>query len=391
MTLPGRLGRDRRGSVAVLAGVGMTALIGMAAFAIDFGAAYAQRAQLQQVADSAALAGAISWVKTGSATAVAATVKDVVVVNGWSSSIIQSSAAPTTKTPNVTVSLSTPFSLTLGGVLRKNGTVTTAGYAVASVTTTTTPACVLSLSTITVDSGSGINANGCSVAANSTGSQAILLNSSGKITANTISTPGTIDNSGGTVSGTEVTGSAAKAVADPYSAVQSQASGSFTNCTNYTNQTTLTKGGCYSNVNPSSKLTLDAGTYFFTDLNMNSGASIVGSGDVTIVVQGSANLSGSVTLTAPNSGTWDGIAFYVMGNMNINSGTSFDINGAIYSPSSTLNIDSGTFNQAACTYIVADGITFNSNATLTLPQKNCSTYGYTAPSIPSGSKIALLQ
>src|SRR5690242_16531725 len=55
--------RDRRGTVAVLVAVGATAMITLAAFAVETANWYFQAAELQRVADSAAMAGAIEYVK----------------------------------------------------------------------------------------------------------------------------------------------------------------------------------------------------------------------------------------------------------------------------------------------------------------------------------------
>ena len=72
----------------------MSSILGMAGFAIDLGTTYVQLARLQKVADSAAMAGAVSWMKTGSTAAVTATIQDVVVANGWPATIIQAGTPP---------------------------------------------------------------------------------------------------------------------------------------------------------------------------------------------------------------------------------------------------------------------------------------------------------
>ena len=64
--LPARnaaLVRDRRGAVSVLMAVGATAMITLAAFALETANWYSQAAELQRVADSAAMAGAtlVPW------------------------------------------------------------------------------------------------------------------------------------------------------------------------------------------------------------------------------------------------------------------------------------------------------------------------------------------
>src|SRR6516162_1528780 len=84
-----RLVLDRRGAAAIVGALTAVSIIGMGGLAIDLGSAYAQKARLQKVADSAAMAGALSWIKTShSTTAVTATVTSVVQANGLASSVI---------------------------------------------------------------------------------------------------------------------------------------------------------------------------------------------------------------------------------------------------------------------------------------------------------------
>jgi Flp pilus assembly protein TadG len=375
---------DRRGTIAILAAVGMTALVGMSGFAIDLGLAYVQRAKLQKVADSAALAGAISWVKTGSGAAAQATTTDVVLANGLAASTIQTTTAPTTALPNVTVSLVAPSTLTLARVLTSYTTVTTHGYSVASIVSSTTRACLVSLTTLMVNG--TINSGNCAAAANSTSSSAITVNGGGSLTASSIDTPGGIV-ANGSVSGTEKTGS--KAATDPYSGTQSLEASAVSACKTYINYTNQTTPGCYTNANIGSAVTLTAGTYVFANLNVNSGGSITGTG-VTLIAEQSFSPNGNISITAPTTGSWAGIAIYAANGVNMNSNVTYAINGALYSPTAAINLDSGTLNSSACTYIVGYSITSNSGANFTIPQTNCSS-GYTAPSVAGGSKIALTQ
>jgi hypothetical protein len=87
-------------------------------------------------------------------------------------------------------------------------------------------------------------------------------------------------------------------------------------------------------------------------------------------------LDGAITLTAPTSGSYAGIALYLKtGGIDFNNGVTYNINGAIYAPNSAnggLTFDTSTWNAGACTYLVAAWITFNSGATFTLPQSGCT-------------------
>ncbi len=392
------LAEDRRGSVALIAAASLTAIIGMAALSLDLGAAYTQTAELQKVADSAAMAGAISWLKSSSAATTMATVSDVVVANGWPASIIQNptlfylaKSPKSAASPAIQVALAAPSSYLLAEIVGGGTSTTTTVSSVVQMTGATQVACVLSLTTLIMNSNAAITANGCDVVANSTASNAILLNSGGTITANVATPGGVVRNTGSSISGTAQTGAAA--AVNPYSADAAAASAGFTNCQNYNYTSTLTPG-CWSNVNVNSgsSLTLSPGTYFFTGLNVNSGASLTGTGGVTIVTQNNFSPSGNVTLTAPGSGTWNGMAIYAMGGLNINSGVTYTVNGAIYSPTTALNLNSATFNAGACTYLVVYSLTFNSGANLTLPQHNCASYGFTTPTVSGGkTTIALVQ
>ena len=382
------LAEDRGGTIALLAAVGMTALVGMSAFAIDLGLAYAQRAKLQKVADSAAMAGAISWVKKGSATMVQATVQDIVLANGFAASTIQTTTAPTTSVPNVTVSLAAPSTLTLARVLSSRTTVTTHGYAVASIVSGTTAGCLLALNQLMVDG--TISTGSCATVADGTASNAITDNSGGSITASSIVTPGAISGTG-TVNGVTKTGAAA--VADPYSSFQSAEAAAVNNCTSYINYTNQTSPGCYTNANFSGSVTLNPGIYVFSGANQNSGT-ISGTG-VTLIFENNISLNGTLSITAPTTGAASGIvglAVYAGGGLTFNSNVTYTINGALYSPTGTVIFDSGTFNSSGCTYIVAQNVKSNSNSSFTLPQTNCgSDAGYTGINVPGGSKIALTQ
>ena len=386
MTRRRSLAADRRGGIAILAAVGMTALIAMAAFAIDLGAAYAQRARLQKVADSAALAGEISWVKSGgSATAAQATVQDVVVANGWATSIIKTTTAPTSAVPNVTVSLAAPSTLTLARVVASYTTVTTTGYSVASLVTATTAACLVSLTGMQVNG--PINVGSCAVAANSSANNAINVNSSGSITAGSIDTPGGIV-ANGTVSGKKMPGAAP--ATDPYSGTQSAEASQVSACkSNYINYTGQTSGGCYQGT-LSSAVSLKAGTYVFGSLNINPGGSISGTGVTLIFTQQFSPGNGTISISAPTSGSFAGVAIYgSSAGINMNTGVTYAVNGAIYDPAGPIVLDGGSTNASSCTYIVANSITSNSSSTFTIPQANCGSY--TAPSVSGGSKIGLIQ
>ena len=390
----GRVGLGRRGTVAVIGAVAMTSIVGMTGFAIDFGVGFAQLAQLQKVGDSAAMAGAMAWNKMGTTAAVNATISSVVVANGWpASTIVSASTGYMAQSPKVSsnaavqVKLSALSTLSLTRAITSSTTMTASSYSVVQINGGSSAACILALWQLMING--SVNVNGCSAVANSNSSNAITVNSGGALTATIISTPGNIV-ANGTVTGTVKTG--ATAVRDPYSSYQSQASNGFTNCQSYNNQSSLTPG-CWSNVNINTAVTLSAGAYYFTNINVNSGGSITGTGGVTMVMQQSFSPNGNITITAPSdtNNKWRGMGLYLMNGMNFNSGVQYNISGAVYAPTSTLIPNNATWNQSACTYLVAQYITFNSGAAFTLPQNNCGFYNYPKPGIGTASTVALVQ
>jgi Flp pilus assembly protein TadG len=158
---PLRLVHDRRGSIALLGFVAMTAILGMAGFAIDLGTAYVQQARLQKVADSAAMAGAMSWAKTSSAAAATATIKAVVLANGYPATVIQAKPAILAQSPRnsaysaVQVSLAAPVSLTFLRAITSATSVTPTAYAV--VEAGTAPSAVSKVPTVF---NTGVDASG---------------------------------------------------------------------------------------------------------------------------------------------------------------------------------------------------------------------------------------
>jgi hypothetical protein len=102
--------------------------------------------------------------------------------------------------------------------------------------------------------------------------------------------------------------------------------------------------GCYNNLNLNgATVTLQSGLYVFAgSLNANK-ASITGTGVTMYIPSGGStnfNKVNSLTLTAPTSGDYTGVAFYQdpgnTSNVNLN-GSSTNISGLIYAPGASMN------------------------------------------------------
>ena len=131
-------------------------------------------------------------------------------------------------------------------------------------------------------------------------------------------------------------------------------------------------------------LTLNPGIYYFygANLQVSGNATITGSG-VTLVFTGS-NTAGwgsatigsnaNVTLTAPTSGTTQGIVMYSDRNMpvgtafNLEGGGTQNFSGAIDLQKVALKFAGGNGTTTSCTQIIADTITFTGSSNV---QVNC--------------------
>ncbi|MCU1443073.1 MAG: hypothetical protein JWQ59_1223 [Cryobacterium sp.] len=107
---------NERGAVAVIVAVSMVALLGVTAISLDMGALYAERAQLQNGADAAALAVAQACAKT-SCTPEAATAIAENYANGSANDGAANVATPTLTASSVEVTTSTRDGATGAGAL----------------------------------------------------------------------------------------------------------------------------------------------------------------------------------------------------------------------------------------------------------------------------------
>src|SRR5262249_53600353 len=136
-------------------------------------------------------------------------------------------------------------------------------------------------------------------------------------------------------------------------------------------------------------VSLNSGTYYLQgDLDISGSASITGTG-VTLVftssdgstyAKASVTGTGNVSLTAPTSGTYAGIAMFGDRNMNLSNtfkftgGSNQNFVGAIYIPRGYVKYAGGSTNADTnkCTQLVADTIEFTGNANFNI---NCSGVG----------------
>jgi hypothetical protein len=130
---------------------------------------------------------------------------------------------------------------------------------------------------------------------------------------------------------------------------------------------------------------IDGGTF-----RVNSGAVLTSDVGVTIFLTGSGtdyaqvDIAGGATvnISAPTSGTYQGIAFYQDRNAppvsdvsanNFNGGSSMEIKGSIYIPNQAVQFSGGNDASGGCTRIVAFQVDFVGNSDI---DSDCTGYGY---------------
>lgn len=141
-----------------------------------------------------------------------------------------------------------------------------------------------------------------------------------------------------------------------------------------------TGGACYSALDVTVDRTFAPGTVYFNGpITFNSGRTLTGIG-VTLVLDNGASLTAnqnnSVTLTAPTSGTYPGVALYQPAtNSNpivFENGSMMNLTGALYAPSADVYFRNGLDTSSDCVLFVVRTLTIeNGNGEL---NNACSAY-----------------
>ena len=381
------------GQVLVLATGAMLLIIGMAAFAVDFGSLYATRRNMQTAADAAAIAGANALetscdIKSGctceSEPSCAGAAKNVATLNGWTTTTgghspvtitVKTPAKANTPSPSngvyveadVTQPVPTYFLRALGLPTVNVSTTAIAGYA-------PTPNCIYikdpnnDSKTLTVSGGSDIVAN-CGILDESTNSDGMDVSGGSTVAGSSIGVVASTD-SGISASSVTCSGSTANcpqvgvaSSPDPLAYLLSEEPTPGTCVTGKDNTTaTAGKGGTISagtycsgiNVTGGSTLNLNPGLYILTgNKGMTVSASKINGTGVTIYNSGTGqiNISGGTTvatLSAPvdaSAGGIPSILFFQDPNntqkASITGGSNDFLDGAFYFPTTQMLTFSG--------------------------------------------------
>ena len=392
---------DEGGQALVFVALCLPMLFGALGLAVDAGLLFKAKASMQTAADCAAISGAaeVDYGDLVAAAQAAATQNGE--TNGTNGATVAVNNPPRSgvymgQQGYVEVVVSQIQPTFFMGVLTGSNSMTVSARAVAALAPSSY--CIYALSPtgtdILINNDAQVKAVGCGVLDDSSSSSAISVSGSGNLTASAVGAVGnvSVDNSGSKITPSASTGMIP--VSDPLAFLQppsytpaSCGSDPLTHYGNGGSSYSVGPGSAYSTTQSGNlvcytsltlganndQVTLNPGTYVITGaLTFNSGTNFGGQG-VTFYLTGSGSVNiangATLALSAPTSGTYDGILFYQARSdtqtASIQGGANSTLNGILYFPSAALNIGNGsssTFNIS----LVASTLTFNGGSGLTV-------------------------
>jgi Tfp pilus assembly protein PilX len=412
--------RRRRGQALVLVTAAMFVMLGMLALVVDLGWAHYRREAAQAAADAAALAAAQAAMQTsgggsvscGSQIACQSTPQACpsspsvpptnnlvsgclyAAANGFRQAGRQSvrlasgitSPPPTAPGVNarywVTAYVSENTPRFFSGLLGRGATV--AARATAIIPPATGGGCIYVLrptGTAVTNNGNAYLESGCGVYVNSSSSTAVLLNGNAYIVATGSGAVNIVGNwlGNGNAYIKPAPNLGVQPATDPFASMQPPSVGACTSSGVTLNgqQSATINPGVYCGpiiLNGQTQLTMNPGLYVLKNgITVNGGSQLTAVG-VTIYNQGGSitiNGSSGATLSAPESGPWQGIAiFQARNNSNqgvLNGGAALRVTGALYFPNASLTFNGNGNSDGASTTLVAWSLTLNGNAYIRNP------------------------
>lgn len=410
---------DRNGSVAVMAAMSLTAVLGVAGLGTEATLWYVAKRDMQGAADAAAFSAATAEAAGQNSTAFTAAADAVAAQYGFTNAVDNvtvtvnnppQSGNYTTNDAAVEVIVSQPQPLLFSRFFLSSPPVVSAravAVTTASAGSSGGNGCVMALdqgniTDVNDNGGATLNLKSCSLYVNSSKSNALSMTGGAQINADSAYIVGNYTAVGGAklnASGGIHTG--VDPASDPYANAQIP---SYSGCnqTNYSlsSQTTAnigpsSPGGVYVfcqglSLTGGSTLNLAPGTYVIDrgSLSLAGGTTLNAPSDVTIVLTsstgsgyGSVSVAGGASLdvSAPTTGSTAGLAFFqdrhaTAGNSNnFTGGTGENIEGAIYFPDGTVEYSGGAATGgASCTQLIGLTLSFVGTSNF---NSNCSGTG----------------
>lgn len=414
------LWRDRRGNVLIIAAAALPMIIGCAGLATDTIQWTLWKRQLQRAADSAAIAGVYDREYASGSTSNTSTAvsRDLAVNNHvWMSLVsgypqLTYPADSGAATDQVKVVLAIQQSLPFSSMFLSSAPTITATATAASISTGTP--CALALNTsgtaMNYSGNSTVNAPTCILYSDSTSSNAASAGGSSAVTAKSIAAVGGIQQSNNWNVQSYIPYS--PSIADPFASVTPSASDMHCSSSALTSSTTFPSNSntnCWSSIstNPHDVINVPS---TISVVYVNGGSvSLKGTFNCTCTVvltnqsqasnatigTWSSNAQASNNITAPMTGNFAGIAVYqdrrASGNTDlINGGSNNAIQGAVYFPNDTLQINGTGTATSLCATWVAKNITFLGNSSISISSPDDSVCAGRESTTGSAAKMVRL-
>ena len=410
--------RDERGNVALVTALMMPVLCGFGVLAIDTAHVQMNQKQLQTAADAAALAAAQSLGNAANARVAARQIAagnmeaglSPVVTDGdiqfgkWDSATRQFTEVATginavrvtavrsrVRANPVTTALASFIGIKFVDI---SASAIASGGAV--------PACVYALDPVTREtflvSGAGrVSVPNCGIQVNSSSGTAVKQSGSGSINSKSISVVGGVAGSSN-LSPAARTG--APALPDPLSSLPEPLIPSTCTFNNLAfNAARSFAGGTVfcGTIGFNADITFGPGIYYFKGAPVTAGSSAAITGDRIMLFFDDASTwdstgSGVVTITAPDSGVYQGVAFFgtrqgAMSTFKLRGSKDYNVFGTMYLPTQRLEFY-GTLDlnvSARNGYVVARQFFYQGNSSFTF-----DSFGGAAPSAMTSSRTQLV-
>jgi Flp pilus assembly protein TadG len=379
--------RGESGQAMVLTLLCMTCLFGFVALATDVGTLFHAKRLVQTAADAAAIAGAAE-LNYGDAAYVTSVSRAAAAQNGVTNGTNGASVSVNTPAPAYGAYAGlTPYVEVI--VSQPQPTFFMRAFSLASMTVTAravagtgnSQGCIYALGTtgsdITLTGSGSIAVRNCMIIDDSSGNPALTLTGSGDITAKSIGIAGTRFSKTGSGSITPTPTTGIVPVSDPlawlpapsFNPSSCQANPNITGST----PTTLSQG-CYNGISDSGSgaLTLNSGTYIINGaFSITGSLSVTGTGVTLYFPNSGASLqltgSGTINLTAPTTGTYNGILFYQdrsdTAALSVTGSSTLNLQGIIYAPSANVTV-TGSGSSALYTSVVAKTFTLTGSGSI---------------------------
>lgn len=394
----GRFLKSRRGNIAVMTALVAPALVGFCGLGAETGYDFFRQRDLQGAADIAAYDGAMVLENSTTQSAITSASTTAASSNGWNTSAGTITVNnPPQSGPNQNASsvevLLTENEQRFFTAIFAAGTVPINVRAVAKYTPSSS-ACMLALDRTAQNAmqfwgNTDAVFENCQTVSDSSASNALSVGGSATVSVPCAETVGGDQvTSGLTLTSCSSVKNNAPYVADPFAGVPAPPVGSC--------GTTSGPGTYCGGLSFKGTVNLAPGTYVINggSLDFGANANITGSGVTFYLTNGATlTMNGNATanLSAPTSGTYQGLLFYgdrTQGNAvnKINGDSSSLLTGTIYFPTQEVEFLGNFSGAGGCTQVVADTILYTGNSHFT---SNCAGSGI--PAIPVAGSVALVE